>query len=303
MSVTAIGMLLLHFHLPWFAAFPVAAVFDGLWIWALHTEWLADTNRRARIAAQVAGLLFMAVSSFAIWMEGGVLHAAAGVTAVAAAVPLAVKAAWWLRFLLVAPRLSRALSTRLEKELGRKVVEYRVKEAELQGLALDAKIVAAKLALEPAEVVTAEQEFPEATPAETESERAARELAGENRKLRRKLKRLSRAQPVAQPAPLQLSSAQPVLSLAQPVQPVPGLAQPSAQAAQPRSGQRVEPPAQPFGFSAQPSAQATERLSRVAQVAELLTAEPGLSGAQLAQRTGWSLASAKRYLSDARKTN
>jgi hypothetical protein len=41
----------------------------------------------------------------------------------------------------------------------------------------------------------------------------------------------------------------------------------------------------------------------VAQVAELLTAEPGLSGAQLAQRTGWSLASAKRYLSDARKTN
>ncbi|WP_405591261.1 hypothetical protein [Streptomyces sp. NBC_01092] len=88
----------------------------------------------------------------------------------------------------------------------------------------------------------------------------------------------------AQPEPLSL--AEPVAQVVASVQVAP--AEPELSPAQPR---------EPFGFSAA----TVQRVERTAQVAELLKAEPRLTGAQVAERLDVSLASAKRYLADARK--
>jgi hypothetical protein len=114
LSIAAIGELFSLF-VPALVAYAVAAVFDGLWIYALLGEWMSQTHPKARRASQIAGLFFMAASMGAIIVTG-VLHHMIAVGIVAALVPLGVKAAWWLRLETTTHRLPRAYQLRLERE-------------------------------------------------------------------------------------------------------------------------------------------------------------------------------------------
>jgi hypothetical protein len=338
LSVVAIGGLftrLIHSY-----GYAAGGVFDAFWLYALYTEHLADLKHRVRIVAQAAGLAFMAAAATAIILDGYRLHVAV-LGYLLAIFPLGMKGFWWMRFGLVKPHLSREQEAQLEDALGDVAVRTRVAETKiLEDARLSRLTELLDAAADRSETVTAEQitrteadalvaldaevarrqeieqqaqaaaeDLTALLESETDARRIAEQqterlavVARKQSKKIRKLKRLSAVQPSTQPAQLPLSPVEPIgqhqLSLAQRVPPQRG----PAQLAQPPYGQHVEPPAQPFGFVAQPSAQVAERLSRVAQAAELLAAEPGLSSAQLAERLGVSLASAKRYLSDARKT-
>ena len=65
--------------------------------------------------------------------------------------------------------------------------------------------------------------------------------------------------------------------------------------------QHDEPQAQAFGFSAHLNAQSAQRAKAVAQVAELLAQDPGLTSSQVAETLSVSPATAKRYLREARQ--
>jgi hypothetical protein len=56
-----------------------------------------------------------------------------------------------------------------------------------------------------------------------------------------------------------------------------------------------------FGFSAHLSAQQAQRIKAVAQVAELLKADPGITSGQVAEELDVSAATAKRYLREVRQ--
>lgn len=76
----------------------------------------------------------------------------------------------------------------------------------------------------------------------------------------------------------------------------------STQAAAPEPPTRpTEPGHPPFGFSAHLSAQSAQRAQAVAQVAELLAQDPGLTSSQVAEELSVSPATAKRYLREARQ--
>lgn len=97
-SAAAIGHLFSMVITPW-VAYPAAALFDGLWIFALLGEWLAAQRRqrRAQRAAQGAGAVFMVASMGAIVAEAHLLgYLVVGVFL--ALVPAAVKGGWWLWF-------------------------------------------------------------------------------------------------------------------------------------------------------------------------------------------------------------
>lgn len=114
LSVAAIGALFSSF-IPPYVAYTVAAVYDGLWIYALLGEWMSQTHPKARRACQAAGLFFMAVSMAAIILAAiqiGML----GAGIIASLVPLSVKAAWWLRLETTTHRLPLAYQIRLERE-------------------------------------------------------------------------------------------------------------------------------------------------------------------------------------------
>lgn len=114
LSVAAIGALFSTF-VPPYVAYSVAAVFDGLWIYALLGEWMSQTHPKARLACQLAGVFFMLVSMAAIILAAIQLHmVAAGI--IASLVPLGVKAAWWLRLETTTHRLPVAYQIRLERE-------------------------------------------------------------------------------------------------------------------------------------------------------------------------------------------
>jgi hypothetical protein len=113
-SMAAIGALFSQV-VPAYIGFPGAAVFDGLWLYALMGEWISDTHPRARTAAQRAGVVFVAGSMAAIVLEAYTLHHVA-VGVALALVPLGVKAAWWLRFETTQFHLPAAYQNRLEKE-------------------------------------------------------------------------------------------------------------------------------------------------------------------------------------------
>lgn len=63
----------------------------------------------------------------------------------------------------------------------------------------------------------------------------------------------------------------------------------------------VGPEARPFGFSAHLNAQSVQRAQSVAQVAELVAQDPGITSAQVAELLSVSSATAKRYLREARQ--
>jgi len=279
LSVVAITKL--GFPMAGWGAVALAAFWDGGWVWALVAEWDSRFHPADRMWARVLGVLTAAgaVASvfYATWLYGGA-HAH-GLAYVLAAFPATSKGFWaWLMHRYT-PRLSTKSQDWFNKRADRASATVALEQAR-------AELTPAPAELEPApvETVTVERD----TEAEQEAERLARKV----RKQAKEIKRLSRAQPVAQ---LGLSLADPA---AQPMEHV-GRVGSAGKLAQ-RSDLRVEPSAQPFGFAAQPSAQVAERLSRVAQAAELLAAQPELTGAQLAQRLGVSLASAKRYATEAR---
>lgn len=62
----------------------------------------------------------------------------------------------------------------------------------------------------------------------------------------------------------------------------------------------AEPEGRAFGFSAHLTAQSAQRAQSVARVVELLTQDPGLTSAQVAEALDVSPATAKRYLREAR---
>lgn len=64
--------------------------------------------------------------------------------------------------------------------------------------------------------------------------------------------------------------------------------------------QNTEPSARPFGFSAQITAQSAQRAEAVAKVSELLAQDPRLTSGQVVELLDVSLATAKRYLREAR---
>lgn len=114
LSVAAIGALFSSF-VPAYVAYSVAAVYDGLWIYALLGEWMSQTHPKARRACQAAGLFFMAVSMAAIILAAEQLHML-GAGIIASLVPLSVKGAWWLRLETTTHRLPLAYQIRLERE-------------------------------------------------------------------------------------------------------------------------------------------------------------------------------------------
>lgn len=75
----------------------------------------------------------------------------------------------------------------------------------------------------------------------------------------------------------------------------------SSQAAAPEPlAQPAGPEGRPFGFSAHLTAQSAQRAKAVAQVAELLAQDPGITSSQVAEELAVSPATAKRYLREAR---
>lgn len=101
-----------------------------------------------------------------------------------------------------------------------------------------------------------------------------------------------------------------------PAEPLEPPAEPKAQPAEPEAHERPsglvsslvspsEPPGHPtdsFGFSAHLTGQSAQRAEAVEKVAELLTQDPGLTSAQVAEALSVSPATAKRYLREARRT-
>lgn len=114
LSVAAIGALFSGF-VPAYIAYSVAAVYDGLWIYALLGEFMSQTHPKARRACQLAGLFFMAVSMAAIILAASQLNML-GAGIIASLVPLSVKGAWWLRLETTMHRLPLAYQVRLEQE-------------------------------------------------------------------------------------------------------------------------------------------------------------------------------------------
>jgi hypothetical protein len=73
----------------------------------------------------------------------------------------------------------------------------------------------------------------------------------------------------------------------------------------PRAHRSGQPEAQPFGFTAPPTtptAQSAQRAQAVERVAQLLAQDPGLTSARVVELLDVSLATAKRYLREARQT-
>lgn len=130
------------------------------------------------------------------------------------------------------------------------------------------------------------------------------------------LERMEKHAQIERRTPLALTTGSPWTASAQPLEPAEPPAhrpaEPVAHLAEPEPTHRLssqvtppEPPAQPaqpFGFNAQPNPQSAQRAANVERVAELLAQHPGLSAKQVEKALGVSLATAKRYLSEARGT-
>lgn len=109
-------------------------------------------------------------------------------------------------------------------------------------------------------------------------------------------------EPEAQPLELTAQFVEPTAHLAEPAPAGGGLSTVSVQASM------VEPPAQAaapeapsFGFSAHLTGQSAQRVKAVAQVAELLAQDRGITSEQVMEELKVSLATAKRYLREARQ--
>jgi hypothetical protein len=191
LSIAAIGALFSAF-VPAYIAYSVAAVYDGLWVYALLGEWMSQTHPKARKASQLAGIGFMLVSMAAIILAAD-QHGMLGAGIIASFVPLGVKAAWWLRLETTTHRLPVAYQIRLEQERdkvhtalaleleNRELDKARALTAELRNLrglgavtveqlAEPAPMVAKRAAPEPAAVADATRLDADASDEDTEDE-------------------------------------------------------------------------------------------------------------------------------------
>ncbi|MCI0386649.1 hypothetical protein [Streptomyces sp. CNQ085] len=108
--------------------------------------------------------------------------------------------------------------------------------------------------------------------------------------------------------PLELTPAEPAAHPAQPTtEPAEPTGSPTPTTLVSDQVAAPEPPARPtpakghaFGFTAAPSPQSAQKAQAVAQVAALLAQDPGLTSGQVAEHLSVSLATAKRYLREAR---
>jgi hypothetical protein len=121
------------------------------------------------------------------------------------------------------------------------------------------------------------------------------------RELQRRAPLSLTAGPAAQPAePVE----PPAQAPAEPIDPAgsaPTFVLGSSQAAAPEPlAQPAEPEGRSFGFSAHLTAQSAQRAKAVAQVAELLAQDSGITSSQVAEELAVSPATAKRYLREAR---
>lgn len=108
----------------------------------------------------------------------------------------------------------------------------------------------------------------------------------------------------AQPLELAAQFIEPTAQLAEPAAAGGGLSAVPAQATTPEpSAPPTAPQAQGFGFSAHLTGQSAQRAKAVAQVAELLAQDRGITSEQVKEELGVSLATAKRYLREARQAN
>jgi hypothetical protein len=109
-------------------------------------------------------------------------------------------------------------------------------------------------------------------------------------------------EPEAQPLELTAQFIEPAAHTAEPVPAGGGLSTVSTQASTPEpTAPHAEPEAPSFGFSAHLTGQAAQRAKAVAQVAELLAQDRGITSEQVKEELGVSLATAKRYLREARQ--
>jgi hypothetical protein len=110
-------------------------------------------------------------------------------------------------------------------------------------------------------------------------------------------------EPEAQPLELTAQFVEPTVQPAEPAYAGGGLSAATAQARtiEP-TVQPAEPEAPTFGFSAHLTGQSAQRAKAVAQVAELLTQDRGITSEQVKEHLGVSLATAKRYLREARQS-
>ncbi|MGW1532313.1 GIY-YIG nuclease family protein [Streptomyces aureus] len=109
--------------------------------------------------------------------------------------------------------------------------------------------------------------------------------------------------PEAQPLELTAQFVEPTAQLAEPLPVAGGLSPVSVQASvsEPQAP-AAEPEAQAFGFSAHLTGQSAQRVKALAQVAELLAQDRGITSEQVKEELGVSLATAKRYLREARQS-
>ncbi|AZQ32638.1 protein transporter Sec31 [Streptomyces cyaneochromogenes] len=275
-SALAIGGLLSMAFTPW-AAYMIAAVFDGAWVCCLALEWVHQYNPQRARAPRRAGWAALVLSMGLIAAHGAV-EFSLWVGIAGAAVSLLAKGLWHIVMTTNGARLDSATqqwadAERAEAEGRLATVDIR-RELQRQ----EARIREESAALEGSGSVSALEWRTPATDGLTEDRlRAEVEDTAERIRIAQSGEQVAQRLTSAEPEPL--SPAEPRLSRPEPAQ---------AEQAQPR---------EPFGFSAA----SVQRQERTERVAELLKAEPGLTGAQVAERLGVSLASGKRYLADARK--
>jgi hypothetical protein len=118
----------------------------------------------------------------------------------------------------------------------------------------------------------------------------------------RELTRRRPLEPTAQPLELTAQPVEPIAHLAEPAPSAGRLGAVSVQAtpSEPKAPTDA-PEAEPFGFSAHLSGQSAQRVKAVAQVVELLAQDRGITSEQVREELGVSLATAKRYLREARQ--
>lgn len=110
--------------------------------------------------------------------------------------------------------------------------------------------------------------------------------------------------PEAQPLELTAQVVEPTAHLAEPAPLAGGLSPVSVQAsASEPAATPAGPEAHAFGFSAHLTGQSAQRVKAVAQVAELLAQDRGITSEQVKEELGVSLATAKRYLREARQSS
>jgi hypothetical protein len=253
--------------------FLAALVFDLSWAVCLILEWKARFDPSKRAFPRALGwVLLIATMGAIFWYEVPDWRAAT----IGALVSAVAKGLWLGIMKHIDRELSPVDRDDLADRLSKAYVRQAVASVDRQTLRVDAHTAAVRQSLGAARPTVLELSASDRDTSPAELASAGEQFA----------EQLTQAEPELSPAEPELSRVEPVAQVTASVQAAP--AEPELSPAEPHP---------PFGFSAA----SAQRVERTARVAELLKAEPGLTGTQVAERLDVSLASAKRYLSDARK--